>query len=344
MQRLKIFRQRIIVSVVSLFFPEHATAEEEHERCNSQECSYKDESLVSSSWVPSSQRESCRTVEQPLKGLFPEELCSSSSETSQLKGSLEESYSILQRRPSVAENAPVISAVPSSQDSYEFELEQALPHVTPERKQLHCSLSESQLERFLDASVSFDEVTVPPCFSDLSPSIQEEFTQIKPRDAWQINSTSCDKLKSSSESSHLKSFADNKLSSASSRGSEKESRGMKKDSDSYNVATEVLVLSSSRDNVRYTLHRKESLEKANVDFDALFSQHTWKISQTPLQEFSAEVFEIDKRQSIKRKRPEKDDPNHKLPGLSDDVRQVRKLSFPDSPVSPGESDTTLKGK
>lgn len=299
--------------------------------------------MVSSSWVPSSQRESCRTVEQPLKGLFPEELCSSSSETSQLKGSPEESYSILQRGPSVAENAPDISAVPSSQDSCEFELEQALPHVTPERKQCHCSLSESQLERFLDASVSFDEVTVPPCFSDLSPSIQEEFTQIKPRDAWQINSTSCDKLKSSSESSHLKSFANNELSLASSRGSEKGRRGIKKDSDSY-VATEVVVLSSSKDNVRYTLHRKESLEKAKVDFDTLFSQNTWKLSQTPVQEFSAEVFEIDKRQSIKRKRPEKDDLNHKLPGLSDDVRQVRKLSFPESPVSPGESDIALRSK
>ena len=297
---------------------------------------------MSSSCVPSSQREVHRTVEQPLIGLWPEELCSSSSETSQLKGSSEESYSILQRRSSVAENAPDFSIEPSSQNSDEYELEQALPHVTPERKQFNCSLSESQLESFLDASVSFDEVTVPPCFSDVSPSIQKGFTEIKPRDARQRKSTSCDKLKSTSESSHSKSFADNELSLASNRGSEKESRSNNKDSASYNVAKEVVVVSSVRDNIRNTLHRKQSFETAKVDFDALFSQNTWKHSQTPVQEYSAEVFEIDKRQSVKRKRSDKDDSNHNLPGLSVGVRQVRKLSFPDSPVSPGESEHSVE--
>lgn len=323
-------------------FLEHGTAEKEHEKRNSQEYSYEDKPLVSSSCVPSSQRESRGTVEQPLKGLmWPEELCSSSSETSQLRGSSEESYSILQRRSSVAENAPDISVVPSSQNSHEFELEQALPHVTPERTQFYCSLSESQLESFLEASVSFDEVTVPPCFSDVSPSIQEGFTQIKPRDAQQRKLTSSDKPKSSSKSSHSKKFADNGLSLASSYSSEKESRSNIKDSASYNVDT-VVVASPSRDKVRHTLQRKENLEKAKVDFDALFSQNTWKLSQTPVQQFSAEVFDIDNRQSIKRKRSEKDDSMHKLPGLSDGVRQVNKLLFPDSPVSPGESEHSVE--
>ena len=279
-------------------------------------------------------------VEQPLKGLFPEELFSQSSDTSQLRESSEESYSILQRRSSVAGKTPEVSLVPSSQNSHEFELEQALPHVTPEGKQFHCSLSESQLERFLDASVSFDEVTVPPCLSEVSPSIQEGFAQIKPGDARQRRSTSSDKSKSSSESSHSKTFAENELSLASSPGSEKKTRSNKKDSrTSYDVVTEdVVVRSPSKDNVRDTLNRKESLEKAKVDFDTLFSQNTWKLSQTPVQELSADAFEIDKRQSIKRKRSEKDDSKHKLPGPSDGVIQVRKLSFPDSPVSPGESE------
>lgn len=321
----------------------HATAEKEHEKSNSQECLCEDKPLVSSSCVPSSQRESGVAVEQPLKGLLPEELRFSSSEVSQLRESSEESCSILQRRSSVAENTPDVSVIPSSQNSHEFELEQALPHVTPEREQFHCSLSESQLGSFLDASFSFDEVTAPPCFSDGSPSIQEEFTQIKPRDARQRKSTSSDKPKSSSGSSHSKTFADNELSLASIRGSEKKTQSNKKDSGtSHNVVTEVVVVSSSRDNVRDTLRGKESLETAKVDFDTLFSQNTWKLSQTPVQEFSAEVFEIDKCQSLKRKRSEKDGSKHKLPGLSDGVIQVRKLSFPDSPVSPGESEHSVE--
>lgn len=320
LQLLELVCQRIIVSV---FFLGHASAEKELDKRDSQECSC--EELVSSSFVPSSQRESCVYVEQPLKGLFPEELYSLSSDrdTSQIRGSSEESYSILQRR------SPV---VPSSQNSHEFELEQELPHVTPGRKQFHCSLSESQLVSLLDAS-----------FSAGSPSIQEEFTQVKPRDASQIKSTSSDKSKSISESSHLRRFADNELPLVSSGCSEKKTRSSTKDSGiSHNVLTEVVVVSPSRDNLTDTLQRKESLEKAKVDFDTLFSQNTWKLSQTPVQEFSAEVFEIDKRQSIKRKRSENDDSKRKLSGPSDGVIQIRKLSFPDSPVSPGESEQSVE--
>ncbi|KAL9976991.1 hypothetical protein ACROYT_G014346 [Oculina patagonica] len=122
-------------------------------------------------------------VDQPLKGLVPEELCSSSSsETSQIRGSSEESYSILQERSSPGGNAPDVSIVASSQNSHEFEIEQPLSHVTPERTQFHCSLSESQLGKLFDSSVSFDEVTSPPCISDGLLPMQEGFTQIKPRD------------------------------------------------------------------------------------------------------------------------------------------------------------------
>lgn len=65
---------------------EHATAEKKHDKFHSQEYVCEVKPLVGSS----------RTIEQPLRGLFPEELGSSSRETSQLRGSSKESYSILQ--------------------------------------------------------------------------------------------------------------------------------------------------------------------------------------------------------------------------------------------------------
>lgn len=65
---------------------EHATAEKKHDKFHSQEYVCEDKPLLGSS----------RTIEQPLRGLFPEELGSSSRETSQLRGSSKESYSILQ--------------------------------------------------------------------------------------------------------------------------------------------------------------------------------------------------------------------------------------------------------
>lgn len=292
-----------------MFFPGHTSTEKELE---SQECPCENEPFVSSTFVPSSQRDSCMPVKQPLKGLFPEELFSSSRDDSQIRGSSEESYSILKRRSSV---------VPSSQNSHEFELQQELPHIFPERKQFQCSLSESQLVSFLHAS-----------FSAGSPSIQEEVTQVKARDASQIKQTSSEKSKSISESSHLRRCGDNEPSLVSSGCSEKKTRSNTKDSDGV---TEVVVVSPSRNNVRKTVQGNESLEK--VDFDTLFSQNTWKLSQSPVREFSAEEFEVDKRQSIKRKRTENDDSKRKLPGLSDGFIKIRRLSFPDNPVSPGES-------
>ena len=157
-----------------------------------------------------------------------------------------------------------------------------------------------------------------------------------------MQSTSSDKSKSISKSSHLKTVAD-ELSLASSGGLEKKTQSNKKDSGSSQVVTEVVVVSFSRDYVRDPLNKKEGLEKAEVDFDTLFSQNTWKLSQTAVhEEFSADVVEIDKRQSVKRKRSEEDDSKRKLPGSSDGLIQIRKLSFPNSPVSPGESEQSVE--
>ncbi|KAJ7337122.1 hypothetical protein OS493_009974 [Desmophyllum pertusum] len=245
----------------------------------------------------------CVPVDQPLKGLVPEELCSSSSETSQPKGNSEESYSILQGRSS--EKSSDDSIVPSSQNSHEFELEQscALPHVTPERNQLNCSLTESQLENLFETSVSFDEGTAPPCFSDVPSPVQEGYTQIKPRHFRQRESTLIDNIPGNLKSS------------------------------SRNVAVNHPCL-ASRQNfiVKESVTRRHSnegfitcKEKEHVE---LFSN-------------VADLFEIDRRQSIKRKRCAKDDCVH-VTRPSDGTRRGRKALFRDSPVSPDSTSCSVK--
>ena len=296
--------------------------------------------LVSSSYVPSSQKSV--VADQPLKGLVPEELCLSSSEASQLRGSSEESYSILQGRSSPGGKAPDVSIVPSSQNSHEYEMEQPLPHIiTPQRTQLHCSLTESQLGNLLETSVSFDEVTSPPCFSDVPSPTQEGFTQIKPRNACQSESIS---------NKHSRHTVVTQLSLSSTHNlPEKESplENQRKDRTTFvekvskNADKEGTVSSSARDIISHTSKGKEDTEKAKVDFDALFCQNTWKHSQRPALEFSADLLEIDRRQSTKRKRTEEDDSVHQTRS-SACVRRGNKLLLPDSPVSPGESEHSSK--
>ena len=103
---------------------------------------------------------------QPLKGLVPEQHCTSSRYSSQLKTNSDESCSILHERLSLVENSPVINVVPSSENSEETEREKALPNITPGRnaKQMNWSLTESQLENLLDTSISVDDVTSPSCY------------------------------------------------------------------------------------------------------------------------------------------------------------------------------------
>lgn len=308
----------------------------------SRTCALPQEHSASSSHVPSSQM--CVPVDQPLKGLVPEELCSSSSETSQPKGNSEESYSILQGRSS--EKSSDDSIVPSSQNSHEFELEQscALHHVTPERNQLNCSLTESQLENLFETSVSFDEGTAPPCFSDVPSPVQEGYTQIKPRNFRQRESTLSDNIPGNLKSSSRNVAVNHPCLASRQNFIVKESvtrrhsnegfitcKEKGKENGSKHVDKEDEALSPPRGNVGPTLNRKE-MENAKVGFDALFSQNTWNCSQT-----SADLFEIDRRQSIKRKRCAKDDCVH-VTRPSDGTRRGRKALFRDSPVSPGESE------
>ena len=315
----------------------HEIKGKENNDYNSKFASPQEEStvaLVSSDYVSSSQVSVVLT--QPLRGLHvaSEEQCSPSSETSQLKGNSGESYSILQGRSAVAEKSPEVNVVPSSENSEEFELEEPLANVTPGRitKQIHCSLSESQLGNLLDSSISIDDVTTPPCLEDAPVASQEGYTRIIPRTAQQEGPTSCGhemgEATSSSDSLHLanivvdqpcvKSSKDltgkRSIHESGSKGLEKSSKALLKD------------------------HKEAAVNHKTVvttDFDALFSQNTWSFSQTSDKELIADLVEIDRRQSVKRKRSEVDSHvNFTCP--SDDTRQGNKAQVRDSPVSPGK--------
>lgn len=294
---------------------------------------------MSSSYVPSSQKSVL--LDQPLKGLVPEEPCSSSSETSQLRESSSDSYSILQGRSSGSGKTPDVSIVPSSQNSNEFEIEQPLPHVTPERSPFNCSLTESQLGRLLETSVSFDDVTSPYAGLDVRSPTQEGFTRIKPRNTCPAESLSSNNRplkRNSSESSNAKDATPvRQPCSASSHNLRKKESPNKMPINERNIPSEKHVVksvdqevavSSLRGDVSDRSNKKEEFEKLKVDFDDLFKQKTWSHPQTPTHDFSADLFEIDRRQSTKRKRSEKSDTVQKA-RLSVGVRQ-------DSAVSPGE--------
>ncbi|XP_078365414.1 uncharacterized protein LOC144649723 isoform X2 [Oculina patagonica] len=241
---------------------ERETEEKEIEKhtCMSQE--HNEKRLVSSSYVPSSQKRHRVLVDQPLKGLVPEELCSSSSETSQLRGSSEESYSILQGRSSHGGKAPDVSIVPSSQNSHEFEIEQPLSHVTPERTQFHCSLSESQLGQLLDSNVSFDAVTSPLCISDGLSPMQEGFTQLKPRNACQKERLSTKRKRSQTDDSVRK--------TRSSGGVKQENKLLLPDSPVSPDSTSCSVKSSSQSGSSQSQRSNHSISMAGLE--DLYSQ------------------------------------------------------------------------
>ena len=343
-----ILSQQVLPVVERSSILEHEEKGKESEKHNSK-CALQQEgnsTLVSSSssYVPSSQKRV--VIIQPLKGLVPEELCSSSSEGSQLKGSSEESYSILQGESAASEKVADVIFVPSSQNSHEFEPELPLPHVTPERSQHHCSLTESQLENLFENSISFDEVTTPPSIARVLYPIQEGYTKIKAKNVPQGETTPCRNLsgsqKCSSESSHSRRTVDQPC-FMSSQEAEKESvaekSGSEEDTSCKEItsnAKEAAVSSPCKNSVSHTLTSKQNIRvNTNVDFDVLFSRNTWNVSQTSTQELSVDLFEIDRRQSVKRKRSDTDDRSHKI-CPSDGNRQENKVLLRDSPVSPGE--------
>ena len=102
-----------------------------------------------------------------------------------------------------------------------------------------------------------------------------------------------------------------------------------------NTNSKESTISSSRGNSvsKSSTGKQPNRVNSNVEFDILFSQNTWSVSQPFTQELSADLVEIDRRQSIKRRHSENEDHSHKT-HLSD--KQEKEVFYGDGTVSPGE--------
>lgn len=297
----------------------------------------------SSSYVPSSQTHAHVVTIQPLEGLIPEELFLSWSEGSQPRESSEESYSILHGGSAAGGEDEDVSFVPSSQNSHELDPAPQLPHVTPVRCQRDCSLSESQLEKLFENSVSFDEVTTPPGLSGVLSPTPECYTQIKPQEVFQEDSeTTLYKILSGRRKCSSQSFSSrrtdvNTACYFSCQEAEKESSLIfgSKPNILGNTNSKESTISSSRGNSvsKSSTGKQPNRVNSNVEFDTLFSQNTWSVSQPFTQELSADLVEIDRRHSIKRRHSETEDHSHKT-HLSD--KQEKEVFYGDGTVSLGE--------
>lgn len=284
-----------------------------------------DIAMVSVDYVSSSQMSVVMT--QPLKGLAPEEHCTSSSNSSQLKANSDESCSILHERLSLVENSPVINVVPSSENSEETELEQALPNITPGRtaKQMNWSLTESQLENLLDTSISVDDVTSPSCYEIASTASQAEEGKYTPCEIKQGNEPS------SSNPLSLDGITVRQHCVVLSEDSIGKKVISERDTKEGGVTVTERSLKSLENNKEFVIN---DTPRKTLDFDTLFSQNTWSFSQALDKECSADLVEIDRRQSVKGKRSEIEDLVH-LTCPPDDNKHTAQLQ--DKPVSPGRS-------
>ena len=292
--------------------------------------------LISSDVVSSSQMSG--KVTPPLRGVVAEDQCSSLSEQSKLKGSSEESFSILKERslPSSEKRSPEIFVVPSSDNSEEYE--QALPSVLPGHaaKHLGCSLSESQLEKLLESSISYDVDSAPPCAGNESRESQEDYmyTRIKQGPLTQGESTSqrnqLGNTKVNSDSSQLKNSTASEPCIASKKNlSPINSMANSSLKEKYKHKGKGLEVNTGQSNIDQTLSKPLTLT-----FDELFSQNTWHFSQISDRQLSVNEAETDFHQSVKRKRSEVEDHVQSIPP-SAEGRQGNKVLLSDSPASPG---------
>ena len=299
--------------------------------------------LISSDVVSSSQMS--RKVTPPLKGVVTQDQCSSLSEQSQLKGSSEESFSILKERslPSSEKRSPEIFVVPSSDNSEEYE--QALPSILPGQaaKHLCCSLSESQLEKLLESNISYDVDSTPPCTGNEPQESQEDYmyTKIKQGPLTQRESTSqrnqLGNTKANPDSSHLKNntasepcIASKKnLSPIHSMANSSLEEKYKHKSKGLEVNKHVSNLTTVQTSIDQTLSKP-----LTMNFDELFSQNTWHFSQISDRQLSVNVAETDSHQSMKRKRSGMEGHVQSIPP-SAEGRQGNKVLLSDSPASPG---------
>ena len=292
--------------------------------------------LISSDVVSSSQMSG--KVTPPLKGVVAQDQCSSLSEQSQLKGSSEESFSILKERslPSSEKRSPEIFVVPSSDNSEEYE--QALPSVLPGHasKHLGCSLSESQLEKLLESSISYDVDSAPPCAGNETKESQEDYmyTRIKQGPlTWRESTSQRNQLgntKVNPDSSHLKnSTASEPCIALKKNLSPINSMANSSLKEKYKHKGKGLEVNTGQRNIDQTLSKPLTLT-----FDELFSQNTWHFSQISDRQLSVNEAETDFHQSMKRKRSEMEGHVQSIPP-SAEGRQGNKVLLSDSPASPG---------
>ena len=292
--------------------------------------------LISSDVVSSSQMSG--KVTPPLKGVVAEDQCSSLSEQSKLKGSSEESFSILKERslPSSEKRSPEIFVVPSSDNSEEYE--QALPSVLPGHasKHLGCSLSESQLEKLLESSISYDVDIAPPCAGNETRESQEDYmyTRIKQGPLTRRESTSQRNqlgiTKVNPDSSQLKNSTASEPCIASKKNlSPINSMANSSLKEKYKHKGKGLEVNTGQSNIDQTLSKP-----LTMNFDELFSQNTWHFSQISDRQLSVNEAETDFHQSMKRKRSEMEGHVQSIPP-SAEGRQGNKVLLSDSPASPG---------
>ena len=277
-------------------------------------------------------------VTPPLRGVVAEDQCSSLSEQSKLKGSSEESFSILKERslPSSEKRSPEIFVVPSSDNSEEYE--QALPSVLPGHaaKHLGCSLSESQLEKLLESSISYDVDSAPPCAGNETRESQEDYmyTRIKQGPLTRRESTSQRNqlgiTKVNPDSSQLKNSTASEPCIASKKNlSPINSMANSSLKEKYKHKGKGLEVNTGQSNIDQTLSKPLTLT-----FDELFSQNTWHFCQISDRQLSVNEAETDFHQSMKRKRSEMEGHVQSIPP-SAEGRQGNKVLLSDSPASPG---------
>ena len=292
--------------------------------------------LISSDVVSSS--EMSGKVTPPLRGVVAEDQCSSLSEQSKLKGSSEESFSILKERslPSSEKRSPEIFVVPSSDNSEEYE--QALPSVLPGHaaKHLGCSLSESQLEKLLESSISYDVDSVRPCAGNETRESQEDYmyTRIKQGPLTRRESTSQRNqlgiTKVNPDSSQLTNSTASEPCIASKKDlSPTNSMANSSLKEKYKHKGKGLEVNTGQSNIDQTLSKP-----LTMNFDELFSQNTWHFSQISDRQLSVNEAETDFHQSMKRKRSEMEGHVQSIPP-SAEGRQGNKVLLSDSPASPG---------
>ena len=308
-----------------LHFLEHVVKERGGDDRNSEFTPPQEKSdiaMISVDCVSSSQMSVVMT--QPLRGLVPEEHCTSSSDSSQMKTNSDESCSIFHERLSLVENSPVINVVPSSENSEETELEQALPNIMPGRtaKQMNWSLTESQLENLLDASISVHDVTSPSCF-EIAPTASQAEEGNTPCEIKQGNEPS------SSNPSSLDDITVRQHCVVLSEDSIGQKITSERDTKEGGVTVTEKGLKSLENNKEFVIN---DTPRKTLDFDTLFSQNTWSFSETLDKECSADLVEIDRRQSVKRKRSQSEDLVHLTCPLDENKH---KAQLQDRPVSPG---------